>query len=143
MKTPSLKIDSSRYTVAVNGKEVNVTPKEFGLLTLMAHAKGRAVSRDEILRVIWPNAEVGFDTRMIDQHIARLRIALGPAAKYVVTVSGVGYRLTDAQITEGVPVFGFVERVSRSFSPKGSKVVLSVPGNVLEDLKKGDKIALA
>jgi two-component system, OmpR family, alkaline phosphatase synthesis response regulator PhoP len=89
----ALEVDFSRYTVAVKGKPVNLSSKEFEFLKVLIQANGKALTRDQLLEKVWghdPSFEI--DTRTVDQHIARLRDKLGPEAKRVVTVKNVGYR---------------------------------------------------
>jgi two-component system alkaline phosphatase synthesis response regulator PhoP len=89
----SLQVDFSRYTVSVKGKATALSSKEFEFLKILILAKGKALTRDQLLEEVWghdPSFEI--DTRTIDQHIARLRDKLGPEAKRVITVKNVGYR---------------------------------------------------
>jgi len=88
-----LQVDFSRYTVAVKGKPVALSSKEFEFLKILVSADGKALTRDQLLEQVWghdPAFEI--DTRTIDQHIARLRDKLGPESKRVITVKNVGYR---------------------------------------------------
>jgi len=89
----ALSVDFSRYTVQLKGKPVGLSSKEFEFLKILIQAKGKALTRDQLLEQVWghdPSLEI--DTRTIDQHIARLRDKLGPEAKRVITVKNVGYR---------------------------------------------------
>ncbi len=93
IKAGALEIDFSRYTVMVKGKPVALSSKEFEFLKILAQARGKALTRDQLLEKVWghdPSFEI--DTRTIDQHIARLRDKLGLEAKRVITVKNVGYR---------------------------------------------------
>ena len=72
---------------------MGLSSKEFEFLKILIQAKGKALTRDQLLEQVWghdPSLEI--DTRTIDQHIARLRDKLGPEAKRVITVKNVGYR---------------------------------------------------
>jgi two-component system phosphate regulon response regulator PhoB len=92
-----LLIDSPRHRVSCRGRAVELTPTEFKLLALLARRRGRVQSREQLLRDVWEyNGSV--DTRTVDTHMRRLREKLGPAAKYLDTVRGVGYRFVEAQI---------------------------------------------
>jgi two-component system, OmpR family, alkaline phosphatase synthesis response regulator PhoP len=88
-----LRIDFDRIAVTVNGKQVELTSKEFELLKTLIGAKGRVLSRDYLLDTIW-----GFDnaqdiqTRTVDVHIRTLRKKLKSEAKNIVTVKNYGYR---------------------------------------------------
>jgi DNA-binding response OmpR family regulator len=89
-----LTIDSPRHKVSWRGNEIELTATEFKLLTVLAQRRGRVQSREQLLRDVWDyNALV--DTRTVDTHIRRLREKLGPAARYLDTVRGVGYRFLD------------------------------------------------
>jgi len=87
----SLFIDLARHSVMVEGAELDVTPKEFDLLVLLASHPGRAFSREFLLEQIWGYEYDGLD-RTVDTQITRLRKKLGPLSEKLVTVWGVGYR---------------------------------------------------
>jgi two-component system phosphate regulon response regulator PhoB len=86
-----LQVDVSRHLVTVKGKRVDLTATEFKLLTLLIQRAGHVQSRDQLLRDVW-EYETHIDTRTVDTHVRRLREKLGPAAKHLDTVRGVGYR---------------------------------------------------
>jgi two-component system phosphate regulon response regulator PhoB len=88
-----LQVDVSRHLVTVRGRRVELTATEFKLLTLLLQRTGHVQSRDQLLRDVW-EYETHIDTRTVDTHIRRLREKLGPAAKYLDTVRGVGYRFS-------------------------------------------------
>jgi two-component system phosphate regulon response regulator PhoB len=77
--------------VSVKGRRVELTATEFKLLTLLVQRAGHVQSRDRLLRDVW-EYESHIDTRTVDTHMRRLRDKLGPAAKHLDTVRGVGYR---------------------------------------------------
>jgi two-component system phosphate regulon response regulator PhoB len=80
--------------VTWRGKPIDLTATEFKLLAVLAQRKGRVQSRDQLLRDVWEyNSMV--DTRTVDTHMRRLREKLGPAAKFLDTVRGVGYRFVE------------------------------------------------
>jgi DNA-binding response OmpR family regulator len=87
----SLFIDLARHSVTIDGAELDVTPKEFDLLVLLASHPGRAFSREFLLEHIWGYEYDGLD-RTVDTQITRLRKKLGPLSEKLVTVWGVGYR---------------------------------------------------
>ncbi len=89
----SLYIDLARHSVTIEGAEIEVTPKEFDLLVLLASHPGRAFSREFLLEQIWGYEYDGLD-RTVDTQITRLRKKLGPLSEKLVTVWGVGYRFT-------------------------------------------------
>ncbi len=86
-----LYIDLARHSVTIDGVEIEVTPKEFDLLALLASHPGRAFSREFLLEHIWGCEYDGLD-RTVDTQITRLRKKLGPLSEKLVTVWGVGYR---------------------------------------------------
>jgi len=93
-----LTVDESRHHVAVEGRAVELTAKEFGLLVALVRAAGRVLSRDQLLDTVWGYANAAeIESRTVDVHVRRLREKLGPAARRIVTVKGAGYRLDDAE----------------------------------------------
>src|SRR5581483_2126448 len=75
----------------LDGAELDLTPREYELLVLLATYPGRAFSREFLLQKLWGYDYDGFD-RTVDTHITRLRKKLGPLGEKIVTVWGVGYR---------------------------------------------------
>ncbi|MGA2867111.1 MAG: response regulator transcription factor [Verrucomicrobiota bacterium] len=89
-----LVIDAPRHLVSWRGKPIELTATEFKLLTLLAQRRGRVQSRDQLLRDVWEYNSL-IDTRTVDTHMRRLREKLGPAARFLDTVRGVGYRFAE------------------------------------------------
>ncbi len=89
-----LAIDLPRHEVTWQGKPIELTATEFRLLHVLAERAGRVQSRDQLLRDVW-HYESLIDTRTVDTHMRRLREKLGPAAKHLDTVRGVGYRFVE------------------------------------------------
>jgi DNA-binding response OmpR family regulator len=87
-----LTIDVEGRTASVGAVPVELTPKEFDLLQLLAEHPGRAYSREFLLERIWGPEYVGFD-RTVDTHIVRLRRKLGAEGERILTVWGIGYKL--------------------------------------------------
>lgn len=86
-----LTIDESQFVVTVNGEAIEVSATEMRLLSTLIRNCGTVFSRSQLLQHAWgymPNVT----ERTIDTHVKRLRQKLGPAADYVETVRGVGYR---------------------------------------------------
>jgi DNA-binding response OmpR family regulator len=79
--------------VTLHGEGLDLTPKEYELLLLLASYPGRAFSRDYLLQHLWGYDYDGFD-RTVDTHIMRLRKKLDSQGEKIVTVWGVGYRFT-------------------------------------------------
>ena len=88
-------IDIGRHEVSVDGRKVDLTMKEFELLTFLARNRGRAFSRDELLDKVWGINYLG-ESRTVDVHIRHLRkkmSALGDEDKYIETIRGKGYKM--------------------------------------------------
>lgn len=93
MRIGELAIDDARHQVRVNGVPVALTPAEFRLLRTLLDARGRVLSRDQLLRGMSESGgAAGLETRTVDVHISRLRVKLGSAGRRLVTVKGFGYR---------------------------------------------------
>jgi DNA-binding response OmpR family regulator len=86
-----LEIDIPARAVYVDGKAVELTPKEYELLFYLAQNKGIALSRDKLLQDIWGYDYFG-DDRTIDTHIKNLRNNIGPYREKITTLRGVGYK---------------------------------------------------
>jgi phosphate regulon transcriptional regulator PhoB len=92
----SLTVDEERHQVAVAGRPVELTAREFGLLVALLRAGGRVLSREQLLDAVWGYANAAeIESRTVDVHIRRLREKLGLAARHIVTVKGAGYRVED------------------------------------------------
>ena len=91
LKFGGLEINIAARTVTVDGKKVDLTPKEYDLLFYLVENKNIALSRDKLLSDIWGYDFFG-DDRTIDTHIKNLRNALGPYRSFIVTLRGVGYK---------------------------------------------------
>lgn len=84
-------VDERSHIVTVDGKRVNLSPKEYDLLLYFITNIGIALTREQILSTVWGYDFFG-DDRTLDTHIKLLRKNLGPYANYIVTLRGVGYR---------------------------------------------------
>lgn len=91
IKANEIELDMASYTVKIGGKEVKVTAKEFDLLYVFLSSPNRVLSRPYLLERIWGFNYFG-SPRTVDVHIRRLRAKMGKAAKYIHTVSCVGYK---------------------------------------------------
>ncbi len=89
-----LRLDIPRHQATVKGRAIDLTATEFKLLTVLAQRRGRVQSREQLLQDVWEYDNL-IDTRTVDTHMRRLREKLGPAAKYLDTVRGVGYRFIE------------------------------------------------
>ena len=81
----------------VDGKEVQLTLKEFDLLCYLILNKGIVLSRDQIMQAVW-DSPFEMESRTIDMHIMSLRQKLGSEGSAIRTVRGVGYRLGDRKL---------------------------------------------
>ena len=88
----NLALDSKNYTVRKNGQKIELTLKEFELLSLLMLNPDRVFTRQELLDKVWGEHFIG-ETRTVDVHIGTLRMKLGDASHLIKTVRGVGYRL--------------------------------------------------
>ena len=84
-------IDRDARQVVIDGKNVDLSPKEYKLLNYLMSNTGKALSRRQILNQVW-NYDYYGDLRTVDTHINRLRIKLGDKGRYIRTVRGYGYR---------------------------------------------------
>ena len=85
-------IDSDGRTVKIDGKQIDLSLREYELLKYLVDNNGIALSRDKILNNVW-NYDYYGDSRTIDSHIKKIRHKLGKKGKYIETIRGVGYKL--------------------------------------------------
>ena len=90
-KYENLVVDFTARIVTVNGKRVDMTPKEYELFFYMVKNKGIALTREKLISEVWGYDFFG-DDRTLDTHIKLLRKSLGEYSKCIVTLRGVGYR---------------------------------------------------
>jgi len=83
-------IDPARHIVSVDGKTINLAPKEYDLLLMFIDHKDLVLTRDQILDNAWNSDFEGYD-RTVDSHIKKLRKALGKAGYHIETVIKTGY----------------------------------------------------
>ena len=90
----NLEVDIAGHRVRLNGRELDLRPREFRLLTLFMQRIGRALTRDQVLETLWSQDYIG-DARTVDVHVRWLREKIeddpGRPTR-IVTVRGVGYR---------------------------------------------------
>lgn len=92
MEAGIISLNKAAHTVTIENKPVELSFKEFELLTYFMENKGIALSREKILNNVW-NYDYFGDARTIDTHVKKLRSKLGPAAgDYIKTVWGMGYK---------------------------------------------------
>ncbi len=85
-------IDKAAHQVKVDGQPVELSFKEFELLTYFVENAGIALSREKILNHVW-NYDYFGDARTIDTHVKKLRSKLGNKGEYIKTIWGMGYKL--------------------------------------------------
>jgi DNA-binding response OmpR family regulator len=90
-----LRIEVAERVTSVDGRPVDLTPKEFDLLALLVRHPGRAFARDYLIERVWGYDAAGSD-RTVDTHVLRLRKKLGPVGDRIETVWGIGYRFARA-----------------------------------------------
>ena len=86
-----LYVDTEKHTVIAEGREVNLSYKEYELLVQLLRAQGRVVSREALLTGVW--GEYYGESRTLDVHIRKLRMKLGEAGSLIRTVKNVGYKI--------------------------------------------------
>lgn len=84
-------IDQTAHTVTVDGKQIELSFKEFELLTYFMENEGIALSREKILNHVW-NYDYFGDARTIDTHVKKLRAKIGEKGDYIKTIWGMGYK---------------------------------------------------
>jgi DNA-binding response OmpR family regulator len=93
-RSAHLVADFDAVAVAVDGRPVRLTRREFELLKCLVENRNRVLSRDRLLERVW-GYEHYVETRSVDVHVGRLRSKLGPAGSQIETVVGLGYRFVD------------------------------------------------
>jgi DNA-binding response OmpR family regulator len=91
MRVDGLEVDSRARRVTLDGRQLELTPREFDLLALLASDPGAALSREKIFEEVWETRWFG-SPKTIDVHVAALRRKLGDPG-WIETVRGVGFRL--------------------------------------------------
>jgi DNA-binding response OmpR family regulator len=87
-------LDERTRRVTVEGKLVDLSPREFSLLECLLRHPGQTLTRDQLLDQAWPFS-VAVTPNAVDAYVHYLRTKLGSAARWVETVRGIGYRLAD------------------------------------------------
>ena len=86
-----IQIDKNAHIVKVDGETIDLSFKEFELLTYFVENEGIALSREKILNSVW-NYDYYGDARTIDTHVKKLRSKLGDKGNYIKTIWGMGYK---------------------------------------------------
>ncbi|NHN30791.1 response regulator transcription factor [Paenibacillus agricola] len=91
LRIGSLNVDPGQYKVTLEGKRVDLTPKEIELLYFLASNPGRVYSREDLLGYVW-NFDFSGGTRTVDAHVKNLRKKLGASSDWAIqTLWGIGY----------------------------------------------------
>jgi len=99
LQVGNLRIEPERHEVTVDGRTVELRPKEFDLLTALARHPGVVFDRERLLKVAWGYDYYG-DSRTVDVHVTWLREKLRESTARIQTVWGVGYKLVESDGTE-------------------------------------------
>lgn len=91
-----LVVEKDARVIKIDGKKIDVTPKEFDVLVYLIENKGIAVSREQLLSSIWGYDFYGED-RTVDTHIKMLRGNLGKYRNHIITVRGIGYKYVEEE----------------------------------------------
>lgn len=91
MEAGGISIDQSAHVVKVDGKQIDLSYKEFELMCFFMENQGIALSREKILNHVW-NYDYFGDARTIDTHVKKLRSKIGEKGAYIKTIWGVGYK---------------------------------------------------
>jgi two-component system alkaline phosphatase synthesis response regulator PhoP len=92
-----ISIEASKRKVALNGERIELTPKEFDLLHLLASHPGKTYTREQLLNILWGYQYNGYE-HTVNSHINRLRSKIEPdisKPKYILTSWGIGYRFNE------------------------------------------------
>lgn len=93
-KLNTLEIDFLQHTLKIDNKIINLTPKEFEILSYLIENKNIAISREQLLSKLWGYSYFG-DDRTIDTHIKMLRNNLGQYRNHIITVRSIGYKFIE------------------------------------------------
>ncbi|HEX2029419.1 MAG TPA: response regulator transcription factor [Nitriliruptorales bacterium] len=97
VEAAGVRVDRARHEVTVDGRKVQLPPKEFDLLELLVENSGLVLTRGQLIDEVWGHDYVG-DTKTLDVHIRRLRTRIEHdphQPRRILTVRGVGYRFVD------------------------------------------------
>lgn len=92
IRIDKLEINVPNYTVSIGARGIPLTRKEFETLVYLVRHRGRVISRDALLNVVW-GENIHVVDRTVDVHISKIREKLGVHGEIIETVKGVGYRV--------------------------------------------------
>lgn len=96
LEAGGIRIDKAAHSVTVDGQPIELSYKEFELLTYFVENKGIALSREKILNSVW-NYDYFGDARTIDTHVKKLRSKMGDKGELIKTIWGMGYKFIEAE----------------------------------------------
>ena len=108
LQVQNLEIDTEKRMVTVDGKVVDLTKKEYELLTYLVQNKNIVLTREQILNEVWGYSYIG-ETNVVDVYIRYLRAKIDEAfgKKYILTIRGVGYYVKEEEgVAEGNSAHG-------------------------------------
>ena len=91
MEAGGIQINKAAHIVTIDNKSIDLSYKEFELLTYFMENKGIALSREKILNNVW-NYDYFGDARTIDTHVKKLRSKMGEKGDLIKTIWGMGYK---------------------------------------------------
>jgi two-component system alkaline phosphatase synthesis response regulator PhoP len=91
LKDGGLSVDMEKHVVVMDGKPLELSPKEFDLLLSLLRNQGKVMTRAELSETVWGHEYFG-NTRTVDVHVGRLRRKLGKLGDRIKTVERIGYR---------------------------------------------------
>lgn len=91
LRAGAIEINKAAHQVTIDGKNVDLSYKEFELLSYFVENQGLALSREKILNSVW-NYDYFGDARTIDTHVKKLRSKMGKRGDYIKTIWGMGYK---------------------------------------------------
>ena len=91
LKAGGIGLDEAAHMVTINDKSIDLSFKEFELLSYFMKNEGRALTRENILNQVW-NYDYFGDARTIDTHVKKLRNKMGSKGAYIRTIWGMGYK---------------------------------------------------
>lgn len=86
-----LYVNTEKHIITVNGEDINLSFKEYSLLTVLLEADGNVVTRDTLLYRVW--GEFYEESRTLDVHIRKLRVKLKSAGELIKTIKNIGYKI--------------------------------------------------
>ena len=94
LEAAGIRVDKDAHEASVDGQSVDLSNKEFELLTYFMENQGMALSREKILNNVW-NYDYFGDARTIDTHVKKLRSKLGEEGNLIKTIWGMGYKMDE------------------------------------------------